>query len=110
MTQLVHFTLTTYTPQFVKSKMLPNTDSTTTFKTVNYVGLVPVLAEAIKEQQTQIEKITNKQHTLLQTNSDNATMEDKITKLENANRLLTEQLNALQIQLNLLQKHNEANH
>ncbi|TAH23022.1 MAG: hypothetical protein EAZ08_00005, partial [Cytophagales bacterium] len=65
------------------------------FKSVNYIGLIPVLLEALKEQQKQIDLLSNKVNTL---NTENSTLKAQATDIEQ----LKTQMQASQKQLDML--------
>jgi hypothetical protein len=78
-------------------KVFPNLVHTNEkgFKSVNYIGLIPVLLEAIKEQQKQIELLNTKVSTL---NTENTALKAQASEIET----LKTQMQATQKQLNML--------
>ena len=84
-------------PSFVKEKRLHNFDTTEVFKTVNYVALIPVLTQAIQEQQGQINEL-KKTSGISGTAGSNANS-NELDELKKQNQLLQEQLNAIKVQL-----------
>jgi hypothetical protein len=78
-------------------KVFPNLVQTNAkgYKSVNYIGLIPVLLEAIKEQQKQIEALSNKVNTL---NTENSTLKAQA----NETATLKTQMETMQKQLNML--------
>ncbi|SFE77662.1 tail fiber domain-containing protein, partial [Thermoflexibacter ruber] len=78
-------------------KVFPNLVHTNDkgYKSVNYIGLIPVLLEAIKEQQKQIEALSNKVNTL---NTENNTLKAQA----NETASLKTQMETMQKQLNVL--------
>ncbi len=78
-------------------KVFPNLVQTNDkgYKSVNYIGLIPVLLEAIKEQQKQIEALNDKVNTL---STENTTLKAKADETA----ALKTQMETMQKQLNML--------
>jgi hypothetical protein len=78
-------------------KVFPNLVQTNEkgYKSVNYIGLIPVMLEAIKEQQKQIDALTNKVSSL---NTENSSLKTQVSETAT----LKAQMETMQKQLNVL--------